>query len=134
MTKQIAAVEEKAEAAVEVKAPEQPETVEAKAETVVEVEAVVSQSEIDSVLAKQPEEQPVVEPPAKSLAKPKAKAKAAPKPKAKPKAVPKPQAPVIVQCQPNQQWHASYEAVVGLAHRDANAFALPRQRHGIKHA
>lgn len=118
MTKQIAAVEEKAEAAVEVKAPEQPETVEAKAETVVEVEAVVSQSEIDSVLAKQPEEQPVVESPAKPKAK--AKAKAAPKPKAKPKAAPKPQAPVIVQCQPNQQWHASYEAVVGLAHRDAN--------------
>lgn len=121
MTKQIAAVEEKAEAAVEVEAPEQPEIVEIKTEAVVEVEvteqpevveAVVSQSEIDSVLAKQPEEQPVVESPAKSPAKP--------KPKAKAKAAPKPQAPVIVQCQPNQQWHASYEAVVGLAHRDAS--------------
>lgn len=152
MTKQIAAVEEKAEVVVEVKAPEQPETVEEKVEAAVEVEApeqpetveikaeaaveveapeqpeeqpetfeaVVSQSEIDSVLAKQPEEQPVVESPAKPKAKAKAKAKAAPKPKAKPKAAPKPQAPVIVQCQPNQQWHASYEAVVGLAHRDAN--------------
>lgn len=78
MTKQRVAVEEKSSEQPE----EQPET----------VEAIVSQSEIDLVLAKQP----------------------------KPKAVSKPQAPVIVQCLPNQQWQASYEAVVGLAHRDAN--------------